>query len=238
MHDMPIVNASPILTDAEVRAVIAPLQTQIDRDFLPAWGDRAEPVKLRFAPASEIPHLPPDCWPIFLNRHSTDASVLGWHDDDPDQNIRVYSRVFAGDCKLFGLNWEVTLGHEALELILDPDIKLVWRMPDGRLAALEAADAVESDALAYLIDGHKVTNFVLPAYFSTDNKGPWDYRHALRGPCPQLTPGGYMSITDAHGNWTQTQAERHDGLVGRRAVLPGFRRQARARWAMNELEIV
>lgn len=237
MKRLVVVNASPLLSDKDVQARVKPLQTQIDRDFMPHWQHKVEPVHVEFAGIDDIPDLPPDCWPIFLNRHSTDAGALGWHDDDPSQNIRVYSRVFVGDCLRFGLNWGVTLSHEALELILDPDIRRVWRMPDGRLAAFEAADAVEADDLAYDIGGHKMSDFVLPAYFSTSHRGPFDFKHHLHKPCPALMPGGYMSISDAAGNWTQITMDREDGLAGRRALVGGYRRQMRACRAAGDLEV-
>lgn len=238
MQDLIIVNASPVLTDAVVRACVAPLQTQIDRDFLPHWKHKVAPVKVLSAGIDDIPNLPPDCWPIFLNRHSSDPGALGWHDDDPDQNIRTYSRVFVGDCIRFGLDWGVTLSHEALELILDPDIKRVWRMPNGRYAAFEACDACEADELAYDIGGHKMSDFVLPSYFSARGAGPYSFRNNLSGRCPALAPGGYMSVTDSRGQWTQVSADRHDGLAGRRALTKGHRRQMRARWSVAELEVV
>src|SRR6266851_4694244 len=160
-----IVNASHLLMDEQARAYAPVLQMQVDRDFIPAWGSRATAVKISFASASDIPHLDPRSWPIFLNNHSNDPGALGWHDD---QDGRIFSRVFVGDCLRAGLDWGVTLSHELLELILDPDIKRVWSMPDGRLAALEACDAVESDDQAYVgMVGLRVSNFVLPAYFST-----------------------------------------------------------------------
>jgi hypothetical protein len=232
MRNLVVVNASPLLSDNDVQAKVAPLQTQIDRDFMPHWQHRVEPVQVQFASIHDIPNLPPDCWPIFLNRYSTDGSgALGWHDDNAGQNISVYSRVFVGDCMRFGLDWGVTLSHEALELILDPDIQQVWQMPDGRMAALEACDAVEDDALAYDVDGHKMSDFVLPAYFSARRYPPYDFKGHLTRPCPALTPGGYMSISDAAGNWSQIQMDEKDGLAGRRALGAGYRRLARARRA-------
>lgn len=225
MQSVVIVNASPLLMDEQARAYVPALQMQVDRDFLPAWGDRVTPVKISFATATDIPHLDPHSWPIFLNRRSNDPGALGWHDD---QDGKIFSRVFVGDCMRAGLNWGVTLSHELLELMLDPDIKRVWKMPDGRLAALEACDAVESDDQSYAtLSGLRVSNFVLPAYFSR-GPGPWDFRGTLKGPCPSLTPGGYMSVTDSNGEWQQINLDRSDGLPGRRALGQGHRRQARA----------
>lgn len=254
MRVMYIVNASPLLSDGVVRKTIAPLQKQIDRDFMPAWRNKVvEPnIKVDFAAAKDIPQLPSDCWPIFLNRHSNEEGALGWHDDDPRQNIRTHSRVFVGDCMQLGLNWHTTLSHEALEIILDPDIRRVFRMANGRLAAYEACDAVEADKLAYLIDGFAASDFVLPNYFTHNASGvvsgdewhrgirsdsQFDFRNHLKGPCPALTPGGYMSVTDANGRWKQVTMD-NGGLMGRRAAMNGFRRKMRAPLGSADIEVV
>lgn len=62
MQRLIIVNGCPasVLTDAEAKGIVGPLQTQLDRDFLPAWGEMATPVAVSFAPASEIRRLPAD----------------------------------------------------------------------------------------------------------------------------------------------------------------------------------
>jgi len=243
MKTLYVVNASPILRDTDVEATVEPLQTQIDRDFMPHWRTRVteSAIKVAFAKMEDIPSLPSDCWPVFLNRHSNDDSALGWHDDDPSQNIRIYSRVFVGDCIQLGLNWQTTLSHEALELILDPDIERVYRMPNGRLAAYEACDAVESDDLAYSITGKRgafmASDFVLPSYFSRNISPPFDFKGHLHDRCPSLTAGGYMSVTKANGQWTQVSMDRSNNLKGRRAAMAGHRRQMRAGKPMDELVV-
>jgi hypothetical protein len=235
MKRLIVVNASPLLTNAAVEAVIAPLQKQIDGDFIPVWKSKLKEsqIKVESARMDDIPKLPPDSWPIFLNRHSNDQGALGWHDDDPGQNIRTYSRVFVGDCIQYDLNWRTTLSHEALELILDPDIRRVYRMSNGRLAAFEACDAVDQ---AYAVGDFMASNFVLPAYFSNSTKGPFDFRGTLKKPCPTLSPGGYMSVTDASGRWTQINMDR-GMLKGRRAAMNGHRRMERANRSVP-LEVV
>ena len=75
-----------------------------------------------------------------------------------------------------------------------------WRN-DDRLAAFEVRDAVESDDVAFEIDGVKVTDFVLPGYFSADHaSGRYDFGGHLSAPCSALTPGGYMSV-EADGEY-------------------------------------
>jgi len=234
-----IVNASMVLRDNVVRNSIRAYQKQIDRDFLPVWGKYFSETsyRLEFVSSDVIFHtlssqwpIKKDSWPIFINRHSTDPGVLGWHDDDIKQNFPIHGRVFAGDCVLHELNWQVTLGHEILETIADPSIERVWRMPGPgkRFAAFEVCDAVESDDQAYLIYGQSMTNFVYPSYFSTDTQALLQYDHLkkLHAPCPSLTPGGYMSL-QIDGKWTKVMADKANGLVGRRAIARTFRRTAR-----------
>lgn len=220
-----LVNASHILTDQAVQDMVEPLQTQFDRDFIPAWGSRAISCEIGFAGISDIPDIPSDVWCIFLNKHSLEADALGWH----EQGQRVYARVFVGDCIRLGLDYQVTVSHEALEMSLDPDIKRAWKMPDGRLASVEACDAVESDDQSYRIGKMRVSNFVLPRYFSTHSTGPYDFRKVLDGPCPALSPGGYMilSARPGGGGWTQIFANKADGIPGRRALFKGHRRMVR-----------
>lgn len=235
MQDIIIVNASTLLHDNDVMNVIPPMQKQADRDFLPIWGNRVvHPINIHFARMRDIPTLPLSAWPIFLNRHSKEAGALGWHDDAAG---RIYSRVFVGDCIRFGLDWTITLSHELLEMILDPNIRRVWRMPNGELAALEACDPVEADRLGYFIDGVRVSDFVYPAYFSTNARGPFDYRHALSGPCPDLTSGGYQSITK-NGHWTQIYANLTDGIPSARALKNGHRRMSRGLYISDQVEVL
>ncbi|HVH77169.1 MAG TPA: hypothetical protein VM755_19815 [Stellaceae bacterium] len=220
VQQLAIVNASRVLTNDQVAAVLPALQKQIDRDFLPAWGSRATALQLITA---ELHQIPDGAWPIFLNRHSSDPGALGWHTDD---GKLIYGRVFVGDCMRYGVSWTVDLGHEILETAGDPAVEHTFQMPDGRAAALEICDAVESDDQSYEIDGVRCTNFVLPAYFSS-GPGPYDFRRHLDAPCPALTPGGYMSIYIPGEGWTQVEADRLDGLRSRRALMAGWRRRIR-----------
>lgn len=235
MQDIVLVNASPLLHDAELQGFCAALQIQYNRDFKPRWGDQVPDAHFSFAKIADIPRLDPASWPIFFNQHADQPGDLGWHDDSG----RIFSRVFVGDCMKDGVSWTVTGSHEALEMALDPNIRRMWRMPDRRLAAFEACDAVEDDRQSYLAGPtYRVSNFVLPKYFSTES-GPYDFMGKLAGPCPALTDGGYMSIADANGeNMTQIEARHADHTRGRRASREGHRRLIRKSRRTHELEII
>jgi hypothetical protein len=200
MTEILIVNASPVLADAEAEAVVAALQTWDDTMLRPAWG--FDPCTYSFMGRGHLPDPLDPRWPLFLNRYSTDPGALGWHTADPNL---IYGRVFVGDCLRYGISWTVDVSHEAAEMRGNPRIDQTFRMTDGRLAMRELCDAVESDDYAIDVAGVKMSNFVLPAYFSHADPGPYDYRGKLHGVCPSLSPGGYMAIYNGT-DWTQVTA--------------------------------
>ena len=73
-----------------------------------------------------------------------------------------------------GEAWTVTLSHEALELILDPDVNLLVMGPHPRYRGetvfhwYEVCDAVQDQT--YVVDGMRVSNFVLPLYFTSGDE--------------------------------------------------------------------
>lgn len=197
-----IVNASSVLSDEEAFAIVPALQVWDDTMLRPAWG--FEPCTYSFWSwnAWQTSKKDPNVWAIFLNNHSTDPGVGGYHDD---QDGLIYGRIFVGDCLRYGISWTVDCSHEAAEMRGDPTINRTFTMADGRLAMHELCDAVEDDALAIDVNGVKLSDFVLPAYFSAADAGPYDYGNHLSGVCPALTTGGYMSIYDGT-SWSQVTA--------------------------------
>lgn len=225
MIEIVIVNASHILTDAEAAAIVPALQVWDDTMLAPAW--RIAPCKYSFQTWAEFRAAPiASTWPIFLNNHSTDPGVGGYHDD---QAGLVYGRIFVGDCVRYGISWTVDCSHEAAEMRGDPTIDKTFTMADGRLAMHELCDAVEDDALAIDVNGVKLSDFVLPAYFSAADAGPYDYGNHLTSVCPALTTGGYMSIYDGT-SWSQVTAMYLGGGPSYRSVRyhHGDRRMRRA----------
>ena len=70
-----IINASTVLKDADIDAAVPDLQTQITRDFAPAWGIDAD---LAFYPKKNAP--PKTSWWISVLDTSDEADALGYHD--------------------------------------------------------------------------------------------------------------------------------------------------------------
>jgi hypothetical protein len=221
-----IVNASNVLTRAELEPFVAVMQSFDDEILRPAWN--LEPIKYEFDIWAHFRKQKPapDLWPIFINNKSDTPGALGWHDDRAGL---IFSRVFAGDCKRFGVDWRIDLTHEAWEMRGDPGIDRQVKIGNDalgreRIAAIELCDPVEDDSFGITWKKSKVSDFVLPAYFNND-PGPWSHGNNLSGPCPALAMGGYQSIY-VDGQWTQVVARMRDGKFPYRATRNGrsFRR--------------
>lgn len=197
-----VINASTVLTDNDVQAAIPALQTQVSRDFAPAW--RAD-ATLTFVPKGDQPQ--PGTWWLSVLDNSDQAGALGYHDLTPDG--LPLGKAFAGSDKQYGFQWTVTLSHELLEMLADPDMNLtVFDQPSattGRLYAYEICDPCEADQYGYDINGVLVSDFVHPAWFqSSRTAAQYDQAGRIKSPL-ELLPGGYISVFDvtAGTGWTQ-----------------------------------
>jgi hypothetical protein len=137
--------------------------------------------------------------------------------------------------------WTVTLSHEALELIADPEGNLLVMGPHPDPAEnrdvfhwFEMCDAVQSDS--YTIDGIRVSNFVLPLYFtgtrSVDEEGA---RNDFLGTVTNgetlksfsINPGGYIGFYDPQTNSNQQFVIRGDVKAEQRVIAKGALSAAR-----------
>ena len=228
-----VLNASTVLTDDQIKPAVDALQIQVHRDFAPAWGIDADLV---FVPKGQTP--PPGAWQIAVLNTSDQAGALGYHDLTAD-GLPI-GKVFAGDDLDSGTSWSVTLSHELLEMLGDPDINLTVLVDlphhKGRLYVYEACDAVEDDSLGYLINGILVSDFIFPSWFESfrqPNSTKFDFQGKLSAPF-QLLPGGYigvMNIRESAVGWTQItmRADTKEETIHRKAdAAPvGSRRERR-----------
>jgi hypothetical protein len=96
-----IINESTVVSDNEVIAAIADLQTQVSRDFAAAWGIHAD---LTFVPSGSQPAS--GSWWLSILDNADQAGALGYHDITNEG--RPLGKVFAATDKQFGANWTVT----------------------------------------------------------------------------------------------------------------------------------
>lgn len=217
-----VVNFTHTLHDPQVLNVIRAINRQIEGDFAPYWSlgatlrlegpgtkaDKQSPEELR---GDAI---------IYLWDKAADVrDAIGYH----DMNNRglPYGFVFTEIAKEVGEDWSVTLSHEALELIGDPDVNLLAAGPSPQdpkklvFFWYEMCDAVQSDN--YTIDGVSVSNFVLPLYFTPDAEigSRNDFLGTKKLQSFGVKKGGYVGYFDPATESNET------------FVLPGDQKAAR-----------
>lgn len=226
------------ISDAELQFVLRAINRQIAEDFEPYWSlgatlrleGRSEksPTKL------EMLDLRGDAI-LYLWDKIDVKDALGYH----DQSARgiPYGFVFTELAAELGEPWSVTLSHEALELIADPEVNLLVMGPHPANPEktvfhwYEMSDAVQNET--YDIDGVKVSNFVLPLYFTgSDEPGG---RNDFLGTSTNgsslnsfgVNPGGYVGFYDPETGGHETFSRRGDAVAQRRMGLKGEAKTAR-----------
>lgn len=215
--------------DEELQRVIRAINRQIREDFEPYWGlsatlrlegrsatepDQAEPADLRGDAV------------IYLWDEADVDGALGYH----DRNARgiPFGFVFTEISQSIGEPWSVTLSHEALELIGDPEANLLVMGPHPTedrdvFHWFEMCDAVQAET--YEIDGVAVSNFLLPLYFTgTRDVDEVGARNDFLGRIHQgatlksfsINPGGYIGFFDPELGGHTTYALRNDTKAARR----------------------
>ena len=199
-----IINASTVLEDSAFPPVCAALQKQISGDFAPLWSKDATVV---FTPKGSLP--PAGAWAIACSDTIDAANALGYHDVTSDD--QPLGKVGIKTTQDDGGRWEVTLGHEALEMLGDPDIIRCVMVPVSQtqnvVLAYETCDAVEE--ATYLIDGVPMTDFVTQEWFEPSRSGvPFSFLKTVSKPLT-LAPGGYIGIFRVNGGgWSQITADK------------------------------
>ena len=201
-----IVNQSTLVTDDEVRAWLADIQTQVTRDLQPVWGVGATLILGNGTPPSA------STWRVILKDLPDDPNDLGFHLLDggiPEARIFVKPTQDDGDA-VSGV-----MSHEIVEMLVDP---LTNRMTADNRYIIEVADPVEQSG--YMIGQTYVSNFVYPAYFGWLGNSGYDHNGLLTAPCPVLAPGGYQT------EWTGTQWQSRFGREGDGRIAPAALRRA------------
>jgi hypothetical protein len=163
------------LSDEEVQHAIRAINRQIREDFEPYWSLGAT-LRLEGKSTPKPKQQPADMRGdaiIYLRVETKTDDALGYH----EQNNRgiPYGFVFTELSEALEESWTVTLSHEALELIGDPEVNLLvmGSHPKDRNRTVfhwyEMCDAVQAES--YELDGVEVSNFVLPLYFTAARNG-------------------------------------------------------------------
>jgi hypothetical protein len=198
-----LTNVSTCISDAQVEAILPSLQRQVSLDFRVYWD-----IDCALTLLSNGQPLTTGGWQIVLTDNPDQAGALGYH--EMTIHGTPLGKVFAGLDVESGSSWTVTLSHELLEMLADPWINWCAQGSDGRIYALEVCDAVESDSLGYEIDGVLVSDFITPSWFERTEADRIDFKKQVSKPM-ELAPGGYVSVLDPGGGWTQITAEGTGG---------------------------
>ena len=101
-----VINACTVLSDDDIRPVVAILEKQVKRDFLPAWGVDAD---LTFVAQGKNP--PANTWWLAILDDSDQANALGYHDITVEG--QPLGKVFAATDFKTGHEWTVTASRTA-----------------------------------------------------------------------------------------------------------------------------
>lgn len=165
------------ITDEEIQRVVRAVNRQIEGDFAPYWS-LAATLRLEGRSGQQPTKQS-------LADMRGDAVLYLWNEVDVDDAVGYheinhrgipYGFVFTEIAKQLEEPWSVTLSHEALELVADPEVNLLVMGPHPKQLKrdvfhwYEMCDAVQAET--YELDGVEVSNFVLPLYFTGgDEKG-------------------------------------------------------------------
>lgn len=200
-----------VVPPGQLQQIATAVQQQVDNDFAPVWGVRADIS----APAAG--DAIPTAWPLnVVDPGSLNPEESGTHLDDQGQP---YAQVINGP------DLSSVISHEVLEMLADPwgnrfvpgpDIDTGY--PDRRVFYLvEVCDPCEKSK--YPIDGVQVSDFVRPSFYDPNGVAPFDFRGTLAGPL-KVPQGGYISWIDPvdwkwHKITTDGSIETADATPGR-----------------------
>ena len=225
-----------LLPDADVQVTIRAINRQIAEDFAPVW-DMTATLRLEGGSGTAGYRGPSPEEPNLLDMRG-DAIIYLWHPRDPGRALAYHAKNFLGVpfgfvfpevSHVIGEHWTVSLSHEALEILADPEVNLMVIGPhpqDANRPALhwyEVCDAVQRET--YFIDGIRVSNFVLPLYFTNGEEtgGRNDFLgNVYNGQTLRsfgLNPGGYQGYLDPTNGFNGLFVPPGDGIALRRSEV-------------------
>ena len=158
------------VSDEELQRVNRAINRQVSEDFEPYWSlgasIRLEGKSGKKPSKISLADMRGDAV-IYLWDEVDVGNALGYHDRN-NKGIP-YGFVFTEISRELGEPWSVTLSHEVLELIADPEVNLLAAGPHPAQPSrdvfhwYEMCDAVQAET--YEIDGVAVSIFCPPSLF-------------------------------------------------------------------------
>ena len=228
--DIAVFNQATVPLGIDLDRFIAALQKFVSDCVAPVWGT---PARL-----ARTTGFRKGAWALVFLDTADQANALAYHELTPDG--LPLSKVFVKTIADAGASLTVAASHELVEMLVDPAINLLSLGPDPKAAyAYESADPVEDDALAFKVNGFKMTDFVYPSYFELFHKPSstkFDHRGKVKRPF-QILRGGYQLVF-RNGKWSEVtasrgkarelrQEDRRDHRSEIRTIRPDERRRSR-----------
>ena len=226
------------VTDEELQGAIRAINRQTAEDFEPYWSLgatlRLEGKSGEKPQKQDLADMRGDAV-IYLWDKTDVAGALGYHEAN-NRGIP-FGFVFTELSKKLGENWTVTLSHEALELIGDPEVNLLVQGPHPTnpdkyvFHWYEMCDAVQAET--YRIDGVEVSNFLLPLYFTGSEElgGRNDFLgRTYNGKILRsfgVNPGGYIGFFNPSTGEHETFSMKGDRVAAKRLKIKSAARGAR-----------
>jgi hypothetical protein len=197
------VNMSTAMTQNDVEAAQRACSDQVHFDFGPTWHTGCRMNYLLSTTKD---------WLIIFKDTTDTPGALGYHYIQPNGLPAAY--VFAKTCIAYGTSPSSVASHELLEMLADPYIDNVTQITNSTFYAQEVCDPVEQSAYMRTVtlgDGTSVTvevsDFVTPAWFSSNEPGPFDWLGRV-GTRRTLEPGGsYIGKFVCGSGWTTINAD-------------------------------
>ena len=196
-----IYSENTLITFEELKRVAAAIQIQVSRDLKPHWN-----VDATIIAVENETQVPQGAWRAVV-KNTLPIDVYGYHIVD-ERNLPIaYLR--------WQPNWTVTLSHEIIETLVNPYGNKVMsghefygqprdNDPTNNVEYLvEIADPSQTANDGYEIQGVRVSDFFLPAFYDlvyTEGK-QYSFTGAIKRPVT-LADGGYISFKRL-GEWYQ-----------------------------------
>jgi hypothetical protein len=223
-------NQSKALTPAELFNLV----WAVNHEVLFHYG-RSAWVTSGAAPHGHVVSLPAGvappagAWNLILMDHSDQQGALGYHEDQNGSGIP-YAEVLVADAVTDGSTASAVASHEALEMLVDPDVNQVKaqrRTGTQEVYIVEVCDAVQGNdydvgAPEIRSTGMNVADFCLPSRWTMQPaSAPYSFRDSVQNPW-ELAPQGYISVAPAAspGAWTQMYEGQMDRLPEWASRLP------------------
>lgn len=196
-----IVSQTPLITFDELKRVAAAIQIQISRDLFPHWNVDATVIAVETQEQAPV-----GAWKVLIKPTIT-IDVYGYHTVDAAGIPITYMK--------YQPNWTVTTSHEIVEMLVNPygnkimsGHEFYGNTPDADPSndveyLVEIADPSQTSNNGYDIQGVRVSDFFLPAFYDlTYSEGKqYSITGAIKTPMT-IADGGYISFK-RFGEWYQ-----------------------------------